>query len=239
MTRLTVLLVSFLFLGLTATPQAMAEEGASVGTAFIEAFDKKDAAAMKEIIKARGSEVPAEVKAMVEYATSPGASPQEQDFLFDVAGTMAQLYSKQVGDDRLLSDVTQNYQSVLDKRKGQGGEAVSKGAEDQVKKKLMELGKGQWRITVFKVDAEGKLDVEIDVKESSGEEMAKVETEASNEAMKIVKKHLPSIKGGKILWSSAGTGLKTVDLEQGEQKKINMRQTKADTGKAGGKGKKK
>ncbi len=193
-----------------------AEEPASVGNAFIEAFDKKDEAAMANIIKTRAAEVPDEVKGMVEYATSPGANPQEQDFLFNIAGTMAQMYSKNTGDERLLAAVRLNYQSVIEKRKGSGGgaSAVSKESLEKVKKDITDLGKGEWHVSVIRMDANGGLDMEIDVKESSGGELTPhIERKMSEAAKQIVAKHLPSVKKGRIVWTSAGVGLKTIFIE--------------------------
>ncbi|MBI5636673.1 MAG: hypothetical protein HZA03_01750 [Nitrospinae bacterium] len=213
--KIAVFMFSIIIAGVAMFPgQVKAEEQVSVGNAFIEAFDKKDEAAMANIIKTRAAEVPEEVKGMVEYAVSPGANPQEQDFLFNIAGTMAQMYAKNTGDERLLAAVRTNYQSVIDKRKASGG-GVSKEVLEKIKKDLEGLGKGEWRVTVIRVDAEGALDVEIDVKESSGGESLTphIERSKSEEAKKIVAKHLPHMKKGKLVWTSAGVGLKTSFIE--------------------------
>ncbi len=195
---------------------AKAEDAVSVGNAFIEAFDKKDEAAMKNIIKTRAAEVPEEVKGMVEYALSPDAKPEEQDFLFNIAGTMAQMYSKDTGDERLLAAVRTNYQHVLDKRKGNGGgaPAVSKESLENIKKDITDLGKGDWHVTVIRMDPNGGLDMEIDVREASGGELTPhIERKMSEAAKQIVGKHLPNVKKGRIVWTSAGVGLKTVFIE--------------------------
>lgn len=211
--KIAVFMFSIIIAGAAMLPgQARAEEQASVGNAFIEAFDKKDEAAMANIIKTRAAEVPEEVKGMIEYAVSPGANPQEQDFLFNIAGTMAQMYSKNTGDERLLAAVRTNYQNVIEKRKGGGGAAAASAqALDKIKNDLQALGNGDWRVSVIRIDAEGGLDVEIDVKESSGGESLTphIERSKTEEAKKIVAKHLPNMKKGKILWTSAGVGLKT------------------------------
>ena len=212
--KIAAFMFSIILAGVAMLPgQVKAEEQASVGNAFIEAFDKKDEAAMANIIKARANEVPEEVKGMIEYAIAPNVNPQEQDFLFNIAGMMAQMYSKNSGDDRLLAAVSTNYQNVLDKRKGAGG-GVSKESLEAIKKDLLDLGKGEWHVTVIRVDAEGGLDVEIDVKESTGGELTPhIERSKSDEAKKIVAKHLPKMKKGKLVWTSAGVGLKTSFLE--------------------------
>lgn len=214
--KFTALIFSIVIAGVAILPaQVRAEEEVSVGNAFIEAFDKKDEAAMANIIKKRAAEVPEEVKGMVEYAVSPDAKPQEQDFLFNIAGTMAQMYSKNTGDDRLLAAVRMNYQSVLEKRKGgASGGGDSKAALEKIKKDITDLGQGAWRVVVIQMDANGGLDVEIDVKESSGGELTPhIERSKSEESKKIVAKYLPNVKKGKILWTSAGVGLKTVFVE--------------------------
>ncbi|MBI3581324.1 MAG: hypothetical protein HY098_04505 [Nitrospinae bacterium] len=202
----------FLFTGLALAPVVRAAEKVSVGNAFIEAFDKKDEAGMMNIIKARSKEVPDEVKSMVEYAMSGGAKKEEQDFLFNIAGMMAQIYGKVSGDERLLSAVQTNYKAVLDKR---GGSEIPQKATEDIKKELTELGKGDWRVSNFKTEANGELLIEIDVKESSGGEglTPKIEFDKTKKAKEIVQKHLPNAKKGKILWNSAGVGLKTIFLD--------------------------
>lgn len=201
----------FLFTSLALAPDVKADEG-SVGNAFIVAFDKKDEAGMMNIIKARSKEVPGEVKSMVDYAMSGTAKKEEQDFLFNVAGVMAQMYSKVSGDERLLNAVQMNYKSVLDKR---GGSEISQKAIDDVKKELTELGKGDWRVTNLKSDSSGEFLIEIDVKEASGGEglTPKIEFAKTKQAKEVVKKHLPTVKKGKIVWSSVGVGLKTIFLD--------------------------
>lgn len=214
--KIAAFMFSIIIAGVAIFPgHVKAEEEVSVGNAFIEAFDKKDEAGMASIIKKRAAEVPEEVKGMIEYAVSPDAKPQEQDFLFNIAGTMAQMYSKNTGDERLLAAVRMNYQNVLDKRKGAaGGGGDSKAAFEAVKKDLTELGKGMWRVAEIRTDAEGGLDIEIDVKEASGGELTPhIDRKSTEEAKKIVAKHLPKMKKGKILWTSAGVGLKTIFIE--------------------------
>jgi hypothetical protein len=195
---------------------AQQEEELSVGNAFIRAFDNQDEAAMKNLIKTRSEEVPVEVQAMVEYAISPDASPQEQDFLFNIAGTMAQMYGEVTGDDRLLSAVMANYQSLLDKRKAA---SLPPDSVKKVKDELLSLGKGDWRIMVFKLDSNKgllvEIDMRIDMKEPvEGESFTPtVDFKTSQKARDIVKKELPGIKKGRISWSNMGIGLKTVFIE--------------------------
>ncbi len=212
--KIAIFMFSIIMAGGAMLPgRAKAEEPVSVGNAFIAAFDKKDQAGMANIIKSRAAEVPEEVKGMVDYAISPDANPQEQDFLFNIAGTMAQMYSKNTGDERLLAAVRSSYQNVIDKRKGAGG-GDSKEILDKIKGDLVALGNGEWHVSVIRIDAEGALDVEIDVKESSGGELTpQIQRSKTEEAKKIVAKHLPKMKKGKLVWTSAGVGLKTAFLE--------------------------
>ncbi len=223
MNKLAVFLISFIFLGFTAlAPQAVAAEQESVGQAFIKAYDKKDQAGMAEVIKSRASEVPDEIKEMVGYAVSPDVKPEDQDFIFNIAGTMSKIYADQTKDDRLLGAVRQNYQSVLEKRKGGGGApkdgvSISQESLDKAKKELSDLGKGEWRVVTFKVDGEGNLDAEVDVKElTKGEDLTpKIDMATAKKAKDIIDKALPKVRGGKILWTSSGVGLKTVFLTGG------------------------
>lgn len=188
----------------------------SAGNLFIEAFDKKDEKKMRELIKTRTAEFPPEVKEMVGYAMSSEASPQEQDFLFNIAGTIATMYADETKDERLLTAVRGNYEKLLEARKKQqpGGGAVSEEAIAKAKKELMELGKGDWRITVFEVAPDGKVTVEIDVREASGGEgTPKISIATANKAKDELAKHLPKVKSGSISWLSMGVALKTIFLE--------------------------
>lgn len=209
--RFWALIFSALIVGSVPLAGLVNAEEVSVGNAFIEAYDRKDDAAMQSIIKSRAAEVPEEVKSMVQYAVSPKASPDEQDFLFNIAGTMSQIYAKQTGDDKLLGAVQQNYNAVLEKRQGGG---VSKSMEDKTKKELVEIGKGLWRVTTFKVTDEGALDVEIDVKESTDDSKnLKIAFKDGVKAKEIIQKNLPKVKSGQIRWSTGGLGFKTVMLD--------------------------
>lgn len=193
-------------------PPAFAqEEEPSVGNLFIDAFDKQDETAMRSLIKNKAAEVPEEVKAMVEYSLSPDAGPQEQDFLFNIAGAMAQMYSEETGDKRLLAAVKSSYESLLKRRQAA---TLPPDSVEKVKKELLELGKGNWRIRLFRMNPEKGLVVEIDIKESAGgESMAPtIDFRTGNKAKEIVKTGLPNIQSGKIVWSSLGIGLKTVFL---------------------------
>ncbi len=187
------------------------EEEPSVGNLFIQAYDEQDETAMRSLIKNKAAEVPEEVKAMVEYSLSPDAGPQEQDFLFNIAGTMAQMYAEETGDNRLLAAVKSNYKSLLKKRQTA---TLPPDAVEKVKKELLELGKGDWRIRLFKMNPEKGLVIEINIKESAGGEgvTPTIDFRTSNKAKEIVKSGLPNIKSGKIVWSSIGIGLKTVFL---------------------------
>lgn len=188
----------------------------SVGNLFIEAFDKKDEKKMRELIKTRAAEFPPEVKEMVEYASAPTTAPQEQDFLFNIAGTIAKMYADETKDERLLNAVRGNYAKVLDNRKKhQPGGGISEEAIAKARKELAELGKGEWRVNIFDISSDGKLTVEIDVKEASGGEglTPKISIATTNKAKEEIAKHLPSIKKGSISWLCMGVALRTVFIE--------------------------
>lgn len=188
----------------------------SVGNLFIEAFDKKDEKKMRELIKSRTAEFPMEVKEMVEYASAPTTPPQEQDFLFNIAGTISKMYADETKDERLLNAVRGNYSKVLDSRKKHqpGGGGISEEAIAKAKKELAELGKGDWRVNIFEVSPDGKLTAEIDVREGSGEGFTpKISIATSNKAKEEIAKHLPTVKSGSISWLSMGVALRTVFLE--------------------------
>jgi hypothetical protein len=189
----------------------------SVGNLFIEAFDKKDEKKMRELIKTRTAEFQPEVKEMVEYASNPSTAPQEQDFLFNIAGTIAKMYADETKDERLLNAVRANYAKIIEARKKQqpSGGAVSEETIAKIKKELLELGKGDWRVNIFDISPDGKLTVEIDVRETSGGEgmTPKISIATSNKAKEEIAKHLPNIKKGSISWMSMGVALRTVFLE--------------------------
>jgi len=204
-------IVLLLSLSLFAT-HAAAQKDPSVGNLFIEAYEKKDEAAMEKLIETRAAEFPAEVKAMIEYSMSPKAGKQEQDYLFGVAGLIARMYGDHTGDMRLFEAVKANYGSVLKNRKAT---TLDPNVVLGLKKKIAKLGKGDWRVNTFKLDHDGHLVVEIDVRESSGGAgfTPRIEFKKSVETKDIIKAGLPAVKKGKISWSSMGVGLKTVFIE--------------------------
>lgn len=194
------------------TSHATAQQEPSVGNLFITAYEKKDEAAMKKLIETRTNEFPAEVKAMVEYSMSPKAGKQEQDYLFGVAGLIARMYGDQSGDMRLFEAVKNNYGLVLKKRKAT---TLDPNVVSGLKKKIAELGNGNWRVNTFRLGPDGALTVEIDVRESTGGAgfTPRIEFKKSVETRDIIKAGLPAVKKGKISWSSMGVGLKTVFIE--------------------------
>lgn len=208
------LMLSFALTISSAWAQAAAP---SVGNLFIEAFEKKDEKKMRELIKTRTAEFQPEVKEMVEYASAPTTSPQEQDFLFNIAGTISKMYADETKDERLLNAVRSNYSKVMENRKKHqpGGGAVSEEAIAKARKELAELGKGDWRVNIFDIAPDGKLTVEIDVKEASGGDgfTPKISIATSNKAKEEIAKHLPSVKKGSISWSCMGVALRTVFIE--------------------------
>ncbi|MFQ5430964.1 MAG: hypothetical protein ACE5EN_00490 [Nitrospinota bacterium] len=208
--RITPGLIGFVLL-FWIQPVFSEEEGPSVGNLFIQAYNEQDEATMKSLIKTRAEEVPGEVQAMVQYSLSPDASQQEQDFLFNIAGMMSQMYGEVTGDERLLNAVKSNYITLMDRRKSS---ALPPNSVKKVKDDLLSLGKGDWRIMVFKLNSNKELIVEIEIRESSGGESLTptIDFRTGNKAKEIVKNGLPNIKAGKIVWSSIGIGLKTVFL---------------------------
>ncbi len=196
---------------LVGAGSAFAEGGApSVGNLFIQAYNKKDEAGMKELIRARAEEFPGEVQQMVGYAMSPEAAPEQADFLFNISGIISMMYGEHTGDKRLLAAVEANYTKFLENR---DKNSISADAVAAAKKDLLALGKGNWRITHFGMEEEGLM-IDIDVRESSGGSMTpRVEFAVTKESKEVISKHLPSVKKGKITWSSLGVGLRTVFIE--------------------------
>ena len=192
------------------------EEEPSVGVLFIQAFDNKDEKAMRELIKTRTDEFPPEVKAMVMYAMSPDAAPEEQDFIIMIAGTIATMHSEHTGDERLLAAVRTNHQKLMERRREK---ALPAGGVQKVKDELATLGDNTWRIRSVKLDRSGGLLVEIEVDAETGTGgtfkegfTPRIDFKKSKKAKEIVQKNLPNIKKGKISWTSMGIGLKVVFL---------------------------
>lgn len=211
LSKFLIVLACTLAFGLVSLPQNAGSEEQSVGNIFIDLFNNNDTAGMEKLIKSRADEVPPEVASMIDYAMGPDSSKDEQDFLFNIAGTMSSIYEKITGDKRLLGAVQQNYANLLDKRK------ASSIPQDKVKiakKALQELGKGAWRIRTFKIVTDVGLLIEIDVNDSaSGRSFTpKIDFKTSKKAKEIVNKELPEFKEGKISWSSMGVGLKIIFL---------------------------
>lgn len=197
-----------------AAPGGAQETEPSVGNLFIKAMMEKDQETMKNLIATRTEEFPPEVQAMVQYAMSEDAKPEEADFLFNVAGNISMMYGKHTGDNRLLEAVKSNYRN-LKARRGEG--MLSPEAVEKVKKELSELGGGEWRVQTMKLNDSGALIVEIDVKEPQGGGAGftpHIDFKKSKEAVALIKKNLPTIKKGKVSWTSMGVGLKTAFLEQ-------------------------
>jgi len=202
-----------LFLALSLARGASAQqEEPSVGNLFIDAYMKKDQAGMRELIKTRTAEFPPEVMAMVQYAMAPDTPKNEADFLFNIAGNISALYGETTGDQRLLDAVRANYQNLLDRRKAG---SLPPEAVEAAKKAILELGKDQWQVRVFRLDETGALLVEIDVRESAGGAgfTPRIDLKQTQQAKEIIKENLPGVKQGKISWSSMGVGLKTAFLE--------------------------
>jgi hypothetical protein len=202
-----------LFAAIIAAPAAFGEEQ-TAGQLFVQAFDKKDDKAMKEIIKVHAAEVPGEVKDMVEYAMSPEANPQAKEFIINVAGLMAKIYADQTGDARLLAAVQTNYEKLQAGSKPKAAPALEAAAVEQAKKDIAGLSAGQWRVLSVALDEEGALQVEIDVKEAAeGDLTPKIDFKKSQEVKSMVMKKFPAFKKGRISWSGMGVGLKTLFLE--------------------------
>jgi hypothetical protein len=209
--KFLIVLVSAVTFGLVSLPHIANSEEQSVGNVFIDLFNNNDKAGMEQLMKSRTGEVPDEVQSMVKYAMGPDSSKDEQDFLFNIAGTMSQMYQEATGDERLLGAVQQNYAKLLEERKAS---ALPQDKVQNAKKALDKLGKGAWRIRTFKVIADLGLLIEIDVNDSAsgGNFTPRIDFRTSQKAKEIVNKELPDFKEGKISWSSMGVGLKIIFL---------------------------
>lgn len=204
---LAILLSSIILCGIS-----FAEE-ASLGQKFINALESKNDSEMKAIIKNNKDDVPEEIKAMVEYAMSGEAAPDERDSLLNITGIMATIYNKEFKDDRLLKFVIANVNSLQKKAEKKAEKKASSAPTDKIKEEIVKLGNGEWIITNIKVDDVNNIKIEIGFKESGGSVSAKnVSFADSKKAKEIVLKYIPNAKG-RIDWISGGMGMKAVLLE--------------------------
>ncbi|MBF0170067.1 MAG: hypothetical protein HQK87_03085 [Nitrospinae bacterium] len=186
-----------------------------LGQLFIQVFQKGDAATMKKLVDERPDDVPPEVMAMVQYAVNPDVPPQEQDGLFNVAGNMAKLYADKTKDERLLNAVRVNYQGVLDRRPSND---LPPAAVEKARKELTEMGGGAGKVSVFELESDGALTVEIMVRDDTagGTLTPHIDMKTSERAKEVVTRNLPGVAAGTISWSSLGVGLKTVFIGEGK-----------------------
>ena len=197
------------FLGMAP---AYGEGGPSIGQLFIDAYTKDNRKEMVAIIEKHKDGVPQEVRNMVEYALSKEVSSQdERDFFLMITKEMAVIFKEKIGDARLLAAVEANIQQV------QGGAGTTKQPGDdklsKVKEELVQLGKGEWNVSQIQIDPEGKIKIEIILKEKEASFSDRyVSFKDSKKAEEIVKKYLPQAKG-RIDWLSGGMGMKAVILE--------------------------
>lgn len=193
---------------------ACAGDAISIGQLFIDAYTKDDRKGMESIIEKNKDGVAAEVLDMVGYAVSDKVeSKDERDFLLMITKEMAGIYKAKTGDERLLTAVEANIRKMAEGEKKEG-EKKSGGEElAKIKTELAQIGKGGWEIRTLKFDEEGKLRVEISLKEKDASFTDQyVSFKDSKKAEEVVKKYLPKAKG-RIDWTSGGMGMKAVILE--------------------------
>jgi len=203
-----VLAVFFLALVFSGISSISSAEEAGIGEKFIDALESNNEPEMKAIVKNNKDEIPGEVKALVEYGMSLEGEPDKRKYFLNVAGIMATVYDNEFKDDRLQKFVIANIDSL--------GKKVEKKAEkkgvssDKIKEEIVNLGKGDWIVTNFKVDNVNDIKIEIGFKETG---IAKnVSFGDSKKVKEIVLKHIPNAKG-KIEWISGGMAMKAVLLE--------------------------
>ncbi len=193
--------------------QGSEEEG--MAQKFFKAFSSKNSKEMKALIKKHKSEVPDEVKGIVEYAMSGEVEEDETIFLLEAARAMATIYKEEFKDERLLKAVESNIktaQKSMEKKQTQGASVVP---ADKIKDELLKLGKGEWMVTTMKLDNANDIKIEITLKEKEGGgsfSERHVSFADGNKAKEIVLKYIPGAKG-RIDWISGGMGMKVVLLE--------------------------
>jgi hypothetical protein len=180
-----------------------------LGERFMDAFDAKDSAEMRSIIKKNRDEISNEIKIMVEYAVTE-AEPEEMKYMLTVTKAMATIYKEEFGDDRLLKFVMAN----IDKAKIGGEKRAPSIPTDKIKAELADLGKGEWRVMNIKIDENNNVKVEIELKEKEGGPFAEksITFAVAQKAKEIVLKYIPNAKG-KIEWIRGGMGMKAVLIE--------------------------
>lgn len=87
--------------------QSAAEE-VDLGQAFINAYESKDEAKMKSLVKENKSAVSKEMVNMIDYATSGEVKDEEMAWLINVSNKMASVYSAEFSDKKLENFVA-NY----------------------------------------------------------------------------------------------------------------------------------
>lgn len=187
------------------------EEKASIGQLFIDAYTQGNRKDMEAVIEKNKAGVPNEVRDMVGYAMSDKVeSKDERDFLMMITNEMATIYKAKTGDGRLLDAVQANAKKTSEDAAGKksGGEDLGK-----IKEELTQIGKGDWDVRTIAFDEQGKLRVEINLKEKEASFTDRyVSFKDSKKAEEAVKKYLPKAKG-RIDWVSGGMGMKAVILE--------------------------
>src|SRR3989338_261410 len=196
------IIIFFLVLMFSGMQEISSAEEASLGQKFIDALESKNDSEMKAIIKNNKDNVPEEIKAMVEYAMSGEAAPDERDSLLNITGMMATIYNEEFKDDRLLKFVIANINSLKKKAEKKTEKKASSSPANKIKEEIVKLGKGEWIVTNIKVDDVNDIKIEIGFKESGGTVSAKnVSFVDSKKAKEIVLKYMPNAKG-RIDWVS-------------------------------------
>lgn len=211
------IIIFFLVLMFSGMQEISFAEEASLGQKFIDALESKNESEMKAIIKNNKDDVPEEIKAMVGYAMSGEAAPDERDSLLNITGMMATIYNEEFKDDRLLKFVIANINSLEKKTEKKVEKKAEKKASlvptDKIKEELVNLGKGEWIVRNIKVDDINDIKIEIGFNEKGGAASAKnVSFADGKKAKEIVLKYIPNAKG-RIDWISGGMGMKAVLLE--------------------------
>jgi hypothetical protein len=189
------------------------EEG--MAQKFFKAFASKDGKEMKTLVKKHKDEVTDEVKGIVEYAMSGEVETDEGIFLLEAARAMAAIYKEEFKDERLLKAVEANIKAAQKGSEKKPSSNASAVPADKIKDEFLKLGKGEWMVTMMRLDDANDIKIEITLKEKEGGgsfSERHVSFADGNKAKEIVLKHIPNAKG-RIDWISSGMGMKVVLLE--------------------------